>query len=318
MSEPARDRPQNDPAWEAALDWLLALQAGGLDDTQQAALQRWLEADPRHHAAFAEAQRVWGVTGHVTPAHAAWPRPQRQRPRRRWLPLAAAAVLVAGITAILATGALDRWRHDLVAGVAELRTEALADGSRVTLAPGSAADVSMDASSRHLTLRRGAIYLDVARDAERPFVVTAGETRVAVIGTRFTVRRSDVRVRVAVAEGRVRVERGRAGVDLAAGQAVAAGGGAMQPQRVPRQQVGSWREGRLRLRDATIAEGVAALRPWHRGIILDPPQALAQRRISGIYDLQRPQAALAAMLAPHDGTVAAFTPWLLRIESPDS
>jgi transmembrane sensor len=57
-----------------------------------------------------------------------------------------------------------------------------------------------------LALRAGTAHFDVVPNKARRFVVTAGSVQVHVVGTVFDVERGDDRVRVAVSEGKVRVE----------------------------------------------------------------------------------------------------------------
>ncbi len=314
MPEPtplrAAQRGSTDRAWEEALEWLLTLQQRSSGPVLQQRLQDWLDADPRHRAAFAEARRVWDVAGAIEPLRAEWPRPRE----RRWRVPSAVAAALALVALLLLPEGFERLRHDMVTGSGELRTEALPDGSRVTLAAGSAVDFSLGDQARTLTLHRGAVFLEVARDDTRAFVVEAAGTRISVLGTHFSVRRTPDGAEVAVAEGRVRVERSRTSVTLAAGEAVTATRDGLARRAVLPRNIGLWRDHRLVVKDVTVAEAIEALRPWHRGFIYGPEGALAQRRISGIYDLGRPEAALAAMVAPYDARVSSFTPWLLRVE----
>lgn len=64
-----------DKHWQTAMDWLLRqhesdLAAGqeGTPAAQPAGLAEWLAADPAHRAAFAEASRVWLLSGMVPPS----------------------------------------------------------------------------------------------------------------------------------------------------------------------------------------------------------------------------------------------------------
>lgn len=82
-----------------------------------------------------------------------------------------------------------------------------ADGSRVDLV-GEASSVEVgpvSVSYTELVLEKGAARFDVTHKPERRFAVRAGNTRVEVLGTRFTVERNEPRVRVSVEQGRVRV-----------------------------------------------------------------------------------------------------------------
>ncbi|MCZ7685581.1 MAG: FecR domain-containing protein [Sandaracinaceae bacterium] len=82
-----------------------------------------------------------------------------------------------------------------------------------------------------VVLERGEVELAVPPRAERPpFVVEAGEVRVSVVGTRFSVAR-DEHVRVAVEEGRVRVTHGSRVRELTRGESWSSAPPRSQPGR---------------------------------------------------------------------------------------
>lgn len=93
-----------------------------------------------------------------------------------------------------------------VTAVGKMTTVALADGSQVTLNTDSSIRVRFTAGERRITLGKGEAFFDVAKDASRPFIVSAGASRVIAVGTKFSVRRDGTDLRLAVSEGKVRVE----------------------------------------------------------------------------------------------------------------
>jgi transmembrane sensor len=74
----------------------------------------------------------------------------------------------------------------LSTNIGERREFALADGSVLSLAPGSTVSVMFDDSHRDLRLARGAARFEVAHEP-RPFVVHAGDGSVTARGTIFEV-----------------------------------------------------------------------------------------------------------------------------------
>lgn len=82
----------------------------------------------------------------------------------------------------------------------------LADGSVIDLNTGSEVRVRLLPERRGITLVRGEALFHVAHDNHRPFVVTADDTSVRAVGTKFSVRLRDQHaVDVLVTEGRVLV-----------------------------------------------------------------------------------------------------------------
>ena len=90
--------------------------------------------------------------------------------------------------------------------VGEQKTIPLSDGSFVALNTNSAIEVQMTDSLRTIEVTRGEAHFEVASDAERPFVVSAGQNKVTAIGTAFNVQLlEDRRFELLVTEGKVLV-----------------------------------------------------------------------------------------------------------------
>ena len=83
----------------------------------------------------------------------------------------------------------------------------LPDASRVRLSAGSEVELSRaEAREVHLTVRQGRLSVQASHAQRDGFLVEAAGLRVSVVGTVFTVERTEHGAAVAVAEGRVRVE----------------------------------------------------------------------------------------------------------------
>jgi len=94
----------------------------------------------------------------------------------------------------------------------------LDDGSRIELSPhASIVGVARSEAELSLELETGEAAFEVALDAHRTFRVRSGDVLVQVLGTAFTVERSEGRVTVAVSRGRVEVLRGEERSVLGAG-----------------------------------------------------------------------------------------------------
>lgn len=83
----------------------------------------------------------------------------------------------------------------------------LPDASRVRLSAGSEVELSRaEAKAIHLTVKQGRLSVQASHAEREKFLVEAAGLRVSVVGTVFTVERTEHGAAVAVAEGRVRVE----------------------------------------------------------------------------------------------------------------
>jgi transmembrane sensor len=174
----------------------------------------------------------------------------------------------------------------------------LADGSKVTLNTASAVRADYSGHDRRLTLLRGEAFFDVAKDPNRPFVVTAGSRQVIAVGTAFNVRLQDRGVRVTLVEGKVRVTRSRpadsgAGVLESPGPAVILVAGsalvaeANAPDRVERldaDRATSWRNGKLVFDGERLADVVAEMNRYsHKTLEITDP-TLEDRKVSGVFE----------------------------------
>ncbi|WP_160288803.1 FecR family protein [Pseudomonas knackmussii] len=310
------DTPIPPAARQQARQWLLRRreEAGqGLVE-----FQRWLEADPTHAPAYAEAEALWRACENPAQALAAEEAdalqgylntmqraPQRRRgnPRRWMYPLASAACLLA----MLWSGGWwtpGHWLTDLsadyVSAPGQVRELTLADGSQLTLDADSAVAVSLDGDTRRVELLRGAASFAV-KHLSKPFVVRVGEGEAQVLGTEFEVRRLGEQVRVTVAEGRVAVRASQAvgapEVVLGAGEQVAFAAQLGAPESADSRAALAWRQGWLSFYRAPLGEVLERLAPYYPGRILLFDGELAQRRVSGSFPSGDPQAALDALQA---------------------
>jgi transmembrane sensor len=303
------------PIWDRALDWLLRIAAAPEDQRLRAARDAWLAEDAAHAEAYRRAERVWRLTG-VVPlieARAA----VRSRPARwRGRGLALAAACLAACLALWLAPDLDvLLRADYRTGAGETREVALADGSIVSLDADSAIAVP---DGRTVELLDGRAFFHVKPDATRPFTVGAGEAGVTVLGTAFDVLLSDRAVTVAVQTGSVSVTATHAGrtAMLQPGQRaiIDRAQGTISTGAISIAGMAAWRSGRLVAEGVPVAEIIDELARHHRGMILLRDPALAARRITGVFDLHDPEAALRAVLGPYGGRILRITPYLLVVE----
>lgn len=300
------------PAQEQAAFAWLSLLHDQPSSGDQATFSHWLQADPAHAEAYAQAQVVWELT--ETPARtladeeafalqgylSAMNRSRRTRVRR-WsgaLAMAACMVLMIGVGAGWQPS---RWVDDLgadyVSAPGEIRTVTLADQSHVTLDADSAIAVDFSRGERRIELRRGAGFFSVTHTGE-PFVVDAEKGQARVLGTQFEVRLQLHGAQVTVLSGRVGVtaDKHAAQQILSAGQQVAYGeGSAEKLHAVDSEAQLAWRQGWLNYYKATLADVVQDLGRYYPGRIVLLNDELAARRVSGSFPSKDPLAVLGSL-----------------------
>lgn len=289
------------------------------------ALAQWLEERDEHRRAYASVERSWQLMAALAPAAASPLADERQEaphsrvmsfPRRLWRPLGIAAALAAGLAAFLAFPALLLLLEaDYRTGTGARQALALDDGSRIELGADSAVAVDLNGTTRLVRLLAGEAFFEVRPDPARPFVVDAGGVDVTVLGTRFNVRLTSTDAGVELAEGAVSLDypgHGQAHARLAPGESarVDLRTGALVKGEIAVDDIAVWREGRLFVQDATIAAVVEQLQRYHRAWITVPDGALAQQRVTGLYDLTDPDRALRALVEPHGGRMREISPYM--------
>ena len=192
---------RTDVAAEQAARWIVRLSADDPSerDTARAGFAAWKAADPLHATVAAGMENLLlqlsavrePAGGDHRPARAALAALAPKRQRLRQL-AAASAVAVLALTGALVISERPAYLlADLRSPTGQWQTHTLADGSQITLGSHSAVNVRFNAGERHVELVRGDILVDVAKDAQRPFIVDSKQAAIRALGTRFAVRRED-------------------------------------------------------------------------------------------------------------------------------
>jgi transmembrane sensor len=300
-------RPTNDSSVDpdsAAAAWLAKLQGGSAD---RRGLDAWLAQSAANREAWVRVRRLWSGFAQVEddPAVAALRREARlamltARPRlidQPWLRGAVAA----SAAVVLLGGALGGWfwlspaarptaspAQTFTTAVGQRASYRLADGSIVTLNTDSRVEVGGWGRERPVRLARGQAYFQVAKDARRPFIVSAGQDRVTAVGTAFDVRVDSERLAVTLVEGRVRIvgptPHGERTVEMTAGsQLVADAQTNWQVSEVDTAQAASWLRGQLVFDGQPLSAVVTEMNRFSTRKLRVADPALARTPISGVF-----------------------------------
>jgi transmembrane sensor len=279
---------------EATL-WLAKLRESGAPSSR--AFERWMAKHPAHAFAYAEAEALFAFS--AVPAKGAarhYYRHGQPVRRRRWG--VAMGALAASLVALLAAPRLEALQFlgaDAVASPGQVKAVQLKDGSHITLNTRSAVDVDVASDHRGATLRGGEAYFEIAKDPAHPFTVTAGQTRIQVLGTKFNVRIDGDQVIVGVTEGRVRVARSSgngAPVFLTPGQEAIVETSGIQTQDMDDFVALAWRRHELVTRRTPLRVIVQELNRYRPSGIYIMNNALGESRFSGVFRTDNPDDAI--------------------------
>jgi transmembrane sensor len=301
---------------DEAVAWLVRVQSDAATAEDWAALGRWLDGSEARQAAFDKvellSQEIEGVSPQIA---AAIERPATQvlpfrRPalrRRAWPAWGTAAAAAA---AVLTLGPV-LWRsYEGVETVyrtapGATRQVTLADGTHIRMDAASTLKVRLGWRTRQVELGDAEASFDVAKDSQRPFVISAGDQQVRVVGTAFNISHYDARFILTVSRGIVEVRLPDRGPDpvarLVAGDELRRQDGAPQFTRsqVDPQASLAWTGGRLVSDNRPLPEIVAYLNRRY-AIPLRLTPAAESLRFSGVLELGD-QATLARRLGEYLG-----------------
>ena len=230
---------------EEASEWFVDFRVGDVDERARERFDEWVRRSPEHIRAYMEIARIYvelpllklggklDVDSLIAYAHsgenivpfndAATPQQNAPRgmsaetnhrsallkrtgrtPRLRRRFLAAAS----GALVLVIAGAV-WWQAErfpiYATEIGERRSITLADGSTIDLNARSRLRIEFAKKERRVELLEGQALFQVAKDKNRPFIVSSGDATVRAVGTQFDVYRRTNGTTVTVIEGRVAV-----------------------------------------------------------------------------------------------------------------
>jgi transmembrane sensor len=298
-------------ATEAA-DWYARLRGENVSEIDAARFRAWIAADPAHRRQFEAIDDFWddleviAQSPEVLREHRAIAGRRTAALRRngrvgaRLLGAAAAAVLVViGALVWAYRERADRYVTD----IGEQRIVTLSDGSVITLNTATELRLHFSTDQRAVELVSGQANFEVAKDAARPFIVTAGNRSVRAVGTQFDVFKSGDRVTVTLIEGKVTVTPIVASpaapvptsntkleeIVLAAGEQLSYGlkSGPTAPRNADIPRVEAWRARKLDFSDTPLTEAIAEANRYSVVQIVLKAPAFKDARISGRFEAGR-------------------------------
>ncbi|NYT69357.1 FecR family protein [Pusillimonas noertemannii] len=324
------DNPNSSELREQAVHWFTRMHAGDATPEEIAACKAWRQENPEHERLYRGVEFFWDASDQLPRdrLRAILAKPDQQPSKRRALTrrqfalgLAGAGAL--GVAAAVAVPTLLReeaqYRSTLATLQGERREITLPDGSTLTLNVNTQIDVVFYERRRIIELVAGEVFSVVEPDSQRPFIVLAGNTEVKVTGTRFDVWREHDEVNVSVESGSVAVTSGawwsRDKTLLQGGQSVAIGrdGVAADVEAVQVENVATWREGKIVFDNAPLGRVVAEMgRYLPQPVRLDAP-GLRDYRVAGVFNVDDPDAMIAALPAIAPVQVYRLTDGRIRI-----
>lgn len=325
---------------EQAAQWVMQLSAD--DPLERAAARRdfdaWKQADQRHAEAAARLEGFLGRVRQLRDADhesgatraalgAALDLGQSRSRARKLKRLAIAGTLgvLLGLAAIFALNACPPayLLADLHTGTGQWQTSVLEDGTQITLNSASAVNLHYDRQRRVLQLVQGEILVQVAKDAQRPFIVETAQGQIRALGTRFVVSRSGDATVLSMLESRVQVR--SAGLPAEPATIVSSG----QRVRITTREVGApeqidarsiddaWKYHQLVVQGQSMAEVLDMLNRYRPGLISYDRDEIASMHVAAVLPLDDIDRSLQLLGQSFPQLrVRRLSPYLVRVDAP--
>jgi len=345
---------------EEAAEWLVQFNADVPDAQARIQFDQWLRTSPEHIRAYIELLPLWhdsaslaevnalsqeelvaivtrsntNVTSLELTVDVAARSVVRKAagvgiaPTGRFFAIAATLLIAfAALLLIYAIGYSGTRRF--TTDIAEVRTVTLQDGTRLSIGARSAVAVRYTKTARTFLLKGGDIYVEVAKDATRPFVVQVKDKVIRALGTQFEVRADERAMHVAVVEGSVsvsdasagRVTKANAGAEsnavlLSAGQQLTTRSTERltSPQPIRSKEPAAWRVGRLEFDNANLGEVIQEFNRYNVKQLKLVDRSLETIPIAAAFSSTDP-AALIRFLQDQPGVVVTETRDEILIEA---
>ena len=319
----------------AAIDWLVKLRDADISADDLDKFAEWLDADPDHAEAYANAEQLFSdivTVARQSPATAA----PIAEPVIRKLGLfktlstaTAAALLIGGclLNPAEAPWVLDVF-YDYATGAGESREIKLTDGSLLLLNTNTALSLDFSASRRRVVLHHGQAHFVVAADPSREFEVLSGNLQFKALGTIFDVYKASAdqtgliveEHAVAAALVDATPSDKKATVKVAAGESLNYRRGLPLPlpQRVDVEEATAWRRGQLIINDRPLAELLTELGRYRIGKVFPIDADIAGMRVTGVFSLHNPDETLQRICKALHLKANALGPWILLSRDTES
>ncbi len=211
--------PNRELVKQEAGSWLVRIDSGDLSHEEQRLFQIWINQSSFHKECIEKLAKNWDSMGILSELSELFPasevnftsdgKDKKHRKVFAYIPQTAIAIsfaLIVSISSMLFYFGTNTELPEVYATTVGERAEyLLSDGTNISMNTDSNVLVDYSGDLRIVTLQKGEVTFDVAKNPNRPFVVYAGEGMVWAVGTSFNVRYTSLDVDVTVTEGIIKV-----------------------------------------------------------------------------------------------------------------
>lgn len=198
---------------EQALYWY-SCKKEGMKKWQENDFYAWLQKDIQHKKSYEKLENIEKLCGtfsedyiqNITNESLKGAKKTKTIEKIKSYSVAASFILILFISFFQSYSYfLPEYENSLITQLKPIKQLDLPDGSKLAIDAKTTLNIEFYNDKRSLTLLNGQAMFKVQKDKERPFIITAGRTKIEVIGTLFEVRNIEGKTTVKVEEGIVKV-----------------------------------------------------------------------------------------------------------------
>lgn len=277
-----------------AAQWLVMHERGEMTDLDHQAFDAWMADSLAHRVAYWRLNSVWERSKRLAALRPAMTPNRLVRTGRRFDVPKRGLGFAAVVLALAAASTFFVHKPDakvFVTGIGGHKVLKLADGSSIELNTDTSLRVSVTPQSRTVWLDKGEAYFRVKHDADHAFTVISGDRSVTDLGTEFSIRRDQKRLRVAVIQGRVlfdTIARAKTPTLLIEGETAVAAGDTLSVSRSPVRKLAddsAWRRGMLVFDQISLADAAAEFNRYNTKKLVIRDEKAARRTIGATFPI---------------------------------
>jgi transmembrane sensor len=280
-----------------AAAWLERRDRSDWSKQDQAELDAWLAESVENYLFYHRVESVWERSQRLVAFRHPRQDVRRAAPQAKRRPFLLAAAAIGAAALVLGVGgpALlpSPAAHTFETPVGGHEVVTLKDGSSIELNTNTIVHTTVTADRRAATIEKGEAFFKIAHDAAHPFIVTASNTKITVLGTKFSVRDEPNRVEVKLVEGKVwfMSDDGKSALMSSGDTLIATSRSLTVSKRSSAQLTNElgWRRGLLVFQHTPLGDAVAEFNRYNHEKLVIRDASVAQLTVSGALPAQDPQ-----------------------------
>ncbi|OUY07538.1 FecR family protein [Acinetobacter populi] len=306
---------------EQAAEWVVKLSTDQCGAEDLAALEQWKQQSPEHLHAFEKLDRlirgVQSLQQHNIDSQHPIIQDKVLGKKSKLPPHFSAFILLLLFCGLLYALPWQFWTADVKNQAQAWQQQMLDDSSTIQASGKTVYNIEYTAQQRTIALLQGNILIDVAKDANRPFVVKVGHSTIQALGTRFIVQHRDNLTIVSMLESKTRINASEESQSfiLKTGQTLNLNHGKIiVEENSPDVLSQAWESKKLVVNNMPLDQVLQILASYQNSYYVYSKENLQQFKVTAVLPLDQPEVAL-QLLSEHIGLeISKYSQYITSIK----